>query len=397
MIDLSEVVGSGDGGRITSGDILTAARLLEMEKSVPRIEMAVTDGESEPVSEPAPAETLPASLPESEAPAQVPTEIDAADVPEDMDPGPEPGADDPVTMTSASDVGGEPIEVPASPWDAYNGSTDGLSEIALPGAEQSWGEAEANIAAIAEEAAAQIYGRQEEEHELVELVAAAPAEPSPVGKVETTPTEPPLQPESIQEPEDEPAAPYPVAEPTAVVDTLDEIQAAVDEEMAQPERDQYHAEVMMDFGTLELVDPESVWAEGAEDFAPWFLANSKQLGDVLGLRAGLNDPRQYTTKSTTGVIGHDDNGEAVVVVSSQQAAADDPDLGRALGMAASSGAGTVALVSAKFGEEQLQALAWLNSQTKSGVKWFGIEMKVVRIADSPPAMMFDLVASPPAS
>ena len=153
----------------------------------------------------------------------------------------------------------------------------------------------------------------------------------------------------------------------------------------------------MDFGTLELVDPESVRAEGAEDFAPWFLANSKQLGDVLGLRAGLNDPRQYTTKSTTGVIGHDDNGEAVVVVSSQQAAADDPDLGRALGMAASSGAGTVALVSAKFGEEQLQALAWLNSQTKSGVKWFGIEMKVVRIADSPPAMMFDLVASPPAS
>jgi hypothetical protein len=65
-------------------------------------------------------------------------------------------------------------------------------------------------------------------------------------------------------------------------------------------------------------------------------------------------------------------------------------------MAASSGAATVALVSAKFGEEQLQALEWLNSQTKSGVKWFGIEMKVVRIADSPPAMMFNLVASPSA-
>ena len=154
---------------------------------------------------------------------------------------------------------------------------------------------------------------------------------------------------------------------------------------------------MMDFGTLELVDPESVWAEGAEDFAPWFLAHSRQLGDVLGLDAGLSEARQFTTKSATGVVGRDDTGDDVVVVSSQSATAEDSDLGRALGMAASSGAATVALVSAKFLDEQLQALAWLNNQTKSGVQWYGLEMKVVRIADSPAAMLFELVASPPAS
>jgi hypothetical protein len=154
-------------------------------------------------------------------------------------------------------------------------------------------------------------------------------------------------------------------------------------------------EIVMDFGTLEQVDPESVWEEGAEYFAPWFLAHSKQLGRVLGLRAGLSDARQYTTKSASGVLGRDDSGEDVIVVSSEHAVAADPDLGRALGMAAASGAATVALVSARFDDEQLQALTWLNSQTKSGVKWFGIEMKVVRIADSPPAMLFELVASPP--
>jgi hypothetical protein len=154
-------------------------------------------------------------------------------------------------------------------------------------------------------------------------------------------------------------------------------------------------EVMMDFGTLELVDPDSVWAQGAEDFAPWFLAHSQQLGDVLGLQAGLSDARQFTTKSATGVLGRDDNGEDVVVVSSKNSIADDSDLGRALGMAASSGAASVALVSAALHEDQLKALAWLNNQTKSGVKWYGIEMKVVRIADSPAAMLFDLVASPP--
>ena len=162
----------------------------------------------------------------------------------------------------------------------------------------------------------------------------------------------------------------------------------------QPEPEQ-HREVMMDFGTLELVDPESVWADGAEDFAPWFLAHSQQLGDVLGLRAGLADARQFTTKSATGVLGRDDSGDDVVVVSSKNATADDSDLGHALGMAASSGAASVALVSAAFEEDQLKALAWLNNQTKSGVKWFGIEMRVVRIADSPAAMLFDRVAAPP--
>ena len=57
----------------------------------------------------------------------------------------------------------------------------------------------------------------------------------------------------------------------------------------------------------------------------------------------------------------------------------------------------MALVSASLRDDQLKALSWLNSQTKSGVNWYGIEMKVVRIADSPAAMLFELVASPPFS
>ena len=229
---------------------------------------------------------------------------------------------------------------------------------------------------------------------------------------------------SHQQPEPEPdTAPQDVEhddQPTAVVAPLSEAEAVVDaeaieeptvdeepsvpgsesidseaDEQSPDEPEVEQREVMMDFGTLELVDPESVWAEGAEDFAPWFLAHSRQLGDVLGLDSGLSEARQFTTKSATGVVGRDDKGEDVVVVSSQNAEADDSDLGRALGMAASSGASTVALVSAKFHDEQLQALSWLNNQTRSGVQWYAIEMRVVRIADSPAAMLFDLVASPP--
>jgi hypothetical protein len=478
VIDISTVVGSGDGGRITSGDILERARSMEKEQSVARIE-TVGQGQDAPQSDDGfstaqeagdlapplthPYQQVPASQPVS---FTYPTPL----IPDAGEAMPDPGAtiappDAPLaagtpvttdgesaTSTSAADVGGDPIGVPPTPWDAYNGSTDGLAERALPGAERSWGEAEANIAAIAEEAAAQLYQRPGSPPEPVvtEPVFAVSREPEsqpdpvvaddessafehvaqadpvfgndealvfePIGATRPAAYYTPdaaetIDPAGVEEETGLIPEPYvdeasalaaqPVWEVAGVVTTADQARAILDgsdpiTDAGEPELLEQLSEVMMDFGTLELVDPESVWDAGAEDFAPWFLANSKQLGDVLGLEAGLSDPRQYTTRSATGVLGRDDDGEDVVVVSSQHAAADDSDLGRALGMAASSGAATIALVSAKFGEEQLQALEWLNSQTKSGVKWFGIEMKVVRIADSPPAMMFNLVASPSA-
>lgn len=413
VIDLTEITGSGEGGKITSGDILHAARVIEVERSVARIE-AANDGRHEEAPIPFPEETS------------------------DRESG---------TSTSVA-VEGEPIVVEPSPWEDYNGTTDGLSESVRPGADQSWGEAEAHLAAMAEEAAAneaEIAGPEEAavaelgvevpsaeaEQRQAEVVEDAAPTPSWAEKAQTAipGVEPPLFPAWTPEAQEPVGAEEPVPEPVAVAETdeglpgpaaqveaapeadliIEELPVDASEETAEtadvsaapavPEEtapfEAPREDVMMDFGTLEMVDPASVWAEGAEDFAPWFLAHSRQLGDVLGLADGLSDARQFATKGATGVIGRDDNGEEVVVVSTREAVATDSDLGNALGMAASSGASSVALVSGTFTEDQLKALAWLNNQTRSGVKWYGIEMRVVRIADSPAAMLFDLVASPP--
>jgi hypothetical protein len=395
LIDVSAIAGSGEGGKLTSGDILHAARIMEVEQSVARIEATrpADNGNQDPSEdvEPPASEDEPSAMP-AEPIATVEeveeqNQLGSAEVDEDE-------------MQSATfgavDVGGEPIVVEPNPWEAYNGSTDGFSDLAREGAEQSWGEAEAHLTAMAEEAASKV-----EEPPLPEPHIPAPGSSEYLPPAHVAPVPPaqdsvPSAAEIATGDEPEPVADL-IAEPVpegveGSVEASGETELAPASQHADAPR-----EVMMDFGTLELVDPESVWAQGAEDFAPWFLAHSQQLGDVLGLQAGLSDARQLTTKSATGVLGRDDNGEDVVVVSSKNAVADDSDLGRALGMAASSGAASVALVSAALHEDQLKALAWLNNQTKSGVKWYGIEMKVVRIADSPAAMLFDLVASPPAA
>jgi hypothetical protein len=438
VIDLDAISGSGPDGSITSGDILHAARVMEMEQSVPRIERTSQAVSAYGGTDESEAPPEPASTPESGSLFDVPQPVEPIDQP------------DSGTSTTAQ-VGGEPISVAPDPWDTYNGSSDGLSESALPGAEQSWGEAEANIAAIADEAAANdvVEEKTETPDDLEELEAETPddvEEPQAAAEMTDQVAETHAVAEmtdQVEEPEahlvvteaelpasdelvtsesapeaDEALAPESEGPTTKSIADLvaaanDAIATTSAPEIPSPEvsiseggTTQDHSdveqplvaasqgEVMMDFGTLEHVDPESVWAEGVEDFAPWFLAHSQQLGNVLGLEAGLSDARQFTTKSATGVLGRDDSGEDVVVVSSKSATADDSDLGRALGMAASSGAGSVALVSAALNEDQLKALAWLNNQTRSGVKWYGIEMQVVRIADSPAAMMFKLVASP---
>ncbi|MDJ0663404.1 MAG: E3 binding domain-containing protein [Acidimicrobiia bacterium] len=411
LIDVNMIEGSGEGGRITSGDILHAARVVEVEQSVARIETTgAIAADDEPVTEvgqsfPGDSEAqVSAGTPEPDAnpelvsdPAEVASDEADEERPEITDAG----------TTSGTKVGGDPVSVAPSPWDAYNGVSEGLAESALPGAEQSWGEAEANIEAMALEAAAQSGGDvpAPADAALPPIVdSVPPADGAVVAASEPEAIVPDSVPPEEGAPEVDAMAPAdePAADAAETTWSPADVEAEPIEQepvaaAAQPQRDSQQGRVMMDFGTLELVDPESVWAEGAEDFAPWFLAHSRQLGDVLGLDAGLSEARQFTTKSATGVVGRDDTGDDVVVVSSQSATAEDSDLGRALGMAASSGAATVALVSAKFLDEQLQALAWLNNQTKSGVQWYGIEMKVVRIADSPAAMLFELVASPPAS
>ena len=390
VVDLEAVTGSGNGGRITSGDILHAARLMEVEQSVARIETAGPQNgnglATEDSERNAPVNMTPDA---GEATSDVPVEP-AANPAVDAVAGAAPTASqitesqhESATFTSVH-VGGEPIAVEPSPWEDYNGSTDGFSDLAREGAEQSWGEAEAHLAAMEQQGAAGVQALDE-------------ASPVPSARAPQTPdqvVQPPVQPFP---PNPEPSMPA-IAH---VGEAMRETGEVGEAEAGTPAMDAGPAvsapaprEEMMDFGTLEHVDPESVWAQGAEDFAPWFLAHSQQLGAVLGLEAGLSDARQFTTKSATGVLGRDDNGEDVVVVSSRNAVADDSDLGRALGMAASSGAASVALVSAALHEDQLKALAWLNNQTRSGVKWYGIEMSVVRIADSPAAMLFDLVASP---
>ena len=62
--------------------------------------------------------------------------------------------------------------------------------------------------------------------------------------------------------------------------------------------------------------------------------------------------------------------------------------------AAGTGASTIVWIATSCREEHRQALDWLNESTGEKTHFFGIELQVVRIGESPNAPLFNVVVQP---
>ena len=62
--------------------------------------------------------------------------------------------------------------------------------------------------------------------------------------------------------------------------------------------------------------------------------------------------------------------------------------------AAGTGASTIVWVATRFREEHRQAIDWLNEKTAEDVNFFGVQVSIVRIGNSAPAPLFDVVCKP---
>lgn len=145
---------------------------------------------------------------------------------------------------------------------------------------------------------------------------------------------------------------------------------------------------------LEAVDIRDVWENEARDFTPWLLANAEHLGEVLGIDIEL-EAREYPVGDfSLDLFGRDITNECPLIVENQLAETNHTHLGQLLTYAAGTQAATVVWVAPNFRDEHRKALDYLNDKAGDDARFFGVEVKVVRIGDSPPAPMFNLAAKP---
>lgn len=147
-------------------------------------------------------------------------------------------------------------------------------------------------------------------------------------------------------------------------------------------------------GQLTALDPRTVWAHEAHHFTPWLLDNAASLGAVLGIDLELSAAEHPVGGFALDLLGRDLTNDCVLIVENQLTTTDHGHLGQLLTYAAGTDAGTVIWLATAFREEHRRALDLLNDLGGEAVRFFGVEIGVVKIGDSSPAPLFKLRAQP---
>jgi len=145
---------------------------------------------------------------------------------------------------------------------------------------------------------------------------------------------------------------------------------------------------------LVAVDPRSIWAHEAHQFTPWLAAQADRLSEALGIDLELSASEHPVGGYSLDLIGRDLTLDAPLIVENQLADSDHSHLGQLLTYAGGTDASTIVWIATKIRDEHRQALTWLNEQTGQNVRFFGIEIEVMRIDESLPAPRFNVVVQP---
>lgn len=151
---------------------------------------------------------------------------------------------------------------------------------------------------------------------------------------------------------------------------------------------------MAELERITGVPVRDVWRDEARDFTPWLGANADLLGEALGLDLELVETEvavgSFSADAHFRVTTSGDN----VVVENMLAPSDHDHVGKLLTYAAGIDAPYAVLVAERIKPEHASALAWLNTNSRDGISFFGIEIEAWQIGDSGPAPHLNVVVKP---
>ncbi len=147
---------------------------------------------------------------------------------------------------------------------------------------------------------------------------------------------------------------------------------------------------------LTPVELSEVWETEPHHFTPW-LAKEKNLtllGKVLDIELELEGQEVNIGGFRADILCKNTIDDSWVLIENQLETADHKHVGQLLTYAAGLDAFTVIWIAKTFRREHRAMLDWQNRITDERYRFFGVEMKVWQIENSPRAIQFDVVSSP---
>lgn len=149
-------------------------------------------------------------------------------------------------------------------------------------------------------------------------------------------------------------------------------------------------------GRLERVSLRGVWPSEASDFTPWLaqVENIAILSDAVGIDLEVEAQEKDIGPFRADILCKDTVTDNWVLIENQLEKTDHTHLGQLLTYAAGLQAVTIVWVAERFTEEHRAALDWLNEITDDRFNFFGLEIELWRIGNSPIAPKFNVISKP---
>jgi hypothetical protein len=149
-------------------------------------------------------------------------------------------------------------------------------------------------------------------------------------------------------------------------------------------------------GRLEQIDLRKIWFSEPGHFTPWLAedANIVLLADTLGIDLEVEAQEKNVGPYRADIVCKDTTDGALVLIENQLEKTDHTHLGQLMTYAAGLDAVTIVWIAERFTDEHRAALDWLNEITNEKVSFFGLEIELWKIGNSPVAPKFNIVSKP---
>lgn len=148
-------------------------------------------------------------------------------------------------------------------------------------------------------------------------------------------------------------------------------------------------------GQLKNLKLKSVWNHEEHDFTPWLAEEShlSALSDAIGMDLQLERIEVPVGPYCADILAKDASGE-YVVIENQFGKTNHDHLGKLLTYGATLGASAVVWIAEQFTEEHRKTVEWLNERTIDSLSLYAVQLEVLQIDDSPPAIRFNIISQP---
>lgn len=147
-------------------------------------------------------------------------------------------------------------------------------------------------------------------------------------------------------------------------------------------------------GRLVEVDLRAAWTHEALSFTPWLAQNLTHLSEAIGIPLEVAGTEVAVDAFSADILAVNPQDGSRVLIENQLERSDHSHLGQIMTYLAGLEAQTIIWIAHSFTDAHLSALRWLNQHTADPFAFFAVQLRAVRIADSPIAPLFDILERP---